>query len=280
MIENKKSVQFRYTALISVYFQENPRFLEKSLLSIVNQELAPTEVILIEDGIFSKELKNSIDSFEKQCQIKDIQVIIIEHPEPQGLARSLNEGIKMSSTDFIARFDSDDISSTNRVLVQAPLFSDGLVSVVGSYVQEFSDTSDDIRIKKVPLNNQDIVQYAKKRNPMNHMSVIFRKDDVAKVGSYDEISFFEDYQLWVKLLLNHKKFINLSNVLVSARTEDNFLDRRSGLKYAKAEFQLQKIFYKLKFINLFEFLRNFILRSIVRVAPKAVLKQVYVILRG
>lgn len=280
MIENKKNELFRYTALISVYFQENPRFLEKSLLSIVNQELLPTEVVLIEDGIFSKELKKCIDNFEEQCRIKDIQAIIIVHPEPQGLAKSLNEGIEMSSTDFIARFDSDDISNTNRVLVQAPLFNDDSVSVVGSYVQEFSDISDDTRIKKVPLNDQDIVQYAKKRNPMNHMSVIFRKDDVTKVGSYDEVSFFEDYQLWVKLLLNHKKFINLSNVLVSARTEDNFLDRRSGLKYAKAEFQLQKTFYKLKFINLFEFLRNFILRSIVRVAPKAVLKQVYVILRG
>ena len=33
------------------------------------------------------------------------------------------------------------------------------------------------------------------RNPLNHPSVLFKKEDILRVGSYRDIKFFEDYDI-------------------------------------------------------------------------------------
>jgi len=47
----------KFSVLISVYFKETPKFLEKALDSILNQTLKPDEVVLVKDGILTKELE-------------------------------------------------------------------------------------------------------------------------------------------------------------------------------------------------------------------------------
>ena len=57
------------------------------------------------------------------------------------------------------------------------------------------------------------------------------------------------------------------------------LERRRGFKYAISEFNLQKEFLEIGFINYFEFLRNVTIRFSSRVMPKVLVKIIYQLLR-
>ena len=39
-----------------------------------------------------------------------------------------------------------------------------------------------------------------KRNPINHVTVMFKKDSILEVGNYENLPYFEDYYLWCKLI--------------------------------------------------------------------------------
>lgn len=47
----------------------------------------------------------------------------------------------------------------------------------------------------MPITSKKIYDFSKKRNPLNHMSVMFRKSAVLSVGGYEQVSLFEDYFL-------------------------------------------------------------------------------------
>ena len=59
--------------------------------------------------------------------------------------------------------------------------------MVGSYIDEFENSTDNIvSIRKVPIEDKLIKQYAKKRNPFNHMTVMYKKNSVIKAGNYKD----------------------------------------------------------------------------------------------
>lgn len=274
-----KNSSHSYTALMSIYFKEDDEYLQKSLMSILKQTIKPTEIILVEDGNFSSQLSQVIKWFVGECSKNNIDTIILKHEKAMGLAQSLNEGIDQSNTDFIARFDSDDISLPNRMFEQMPYFENPRVGAVGSNVREFSEKDGLLHSKKVPSDFSDIRRFMRYRNPVNHMSAVIRKSALKTVGCYDVLPFFEDYILWAKLVKNDFLILNVDNELVDARTEEDFVNRRRGIKYAIAEADLQKRLWKLGIISSPELVRNTIFRAAVRLVPKGILRFVYGVMR-
>lgn len=63
------------------------------------------------------------------------------------------------------------------------------------------------------------------------------------------------------------KAANLSDILISVRANKNQFARRGGLKYAKQDIKFQKFLYSIGFINYYEFIRNMLMRCIVRIIP-------------
>lgn len=40
----------KYSFLMSVYYKENPEYLEESIKSMLNQTIVPDEIVIVEDG--------------------------------------------------------------------------------------------------------------------------------------------------------------------------------------------------------------------------------------
>ena len=108
---------------------------------------------------------------------------------------------------------------------------------------------------------------------------MFKKLAVLQAGNYKKMLLIEDYYLWVRMILKGFKFYNIQEVLVNMRAGKYQLTRRQGLKYAINELKVQHLFYKMGFLNLYEFLRNATLKFSVRIMPKFILRVVYKILR-
>ena len=160
-----------FSVLMSVYAKEQPEYLSIALDSVFDQSLPPDEVILIEDGRLTKELYSVIE--EKQRLYQNLKVIQLE--ENHQLGRALAKGLEYVSHDLVARMDSDDIAVRERFEIQYQYMVDHpQIAIVGGYIKEFNDEGTWDKIRQVPLEGKEIRRYMRYRNPLNHVTVMFR----------------------------------------------------------------------------------------------------------
>lgn len=239
----------QFSVLISVYIKEKPIFLKESLESILkNQTVKPDEVVIVKDGKLTTELDDVIKEYEDKYS-SIVKVISLE--ENVGLGKALNIGLEHCSFEFVARMDTDDISTNNRFEKQMKLLEENPeLDVVGSNIAEFFSNKEEVEfIRKVPQSNEAILKMAKKRNPVNHVSVIFKKSSVIKAGGYKHLLYAEDYYLWIRMLAKGYKFYNIDEELVFVRTGYEMFKRRSNKKQISGWWKLQKELYRLGIIN-------------------------------
>ena len=149
------------------------------------------------------------------------------------------------------RMDSDDVCMPNRAELQVPLMDE--YDLVGGIISEFENTEDNIiGYRKTPENYEEIYKFAKKRNPFNHPSVMFKKSVILEAGNYQHFLYFEDYFLWVRVLQITKKVHNIQEVLVNMRSGKEMRARRATKLARKSIKELRKRMYELKMINWFQ----------------------------
>lgn len=246
----------KFSVLMSVYYKETPKFLDLSLKSILEEQtLKPTEVVLVKDGKLTSELDEVIEKYRKTYG-KQMNVVSLK--KNQGLGKALQIGLEKCKYDLVARMDSDDISVYNRFEKQIDYMEKHPnVTAVGSYIGEFENNTDEpLRLKKIPVTYDEILEYAKMRNPMNHVTVCFRKKDILEVGSYQPLQYLEDHYLWARLLAAGKILQNIPEILVCVRVGNGFTSRRGSRSYIAGWKKLQNYLYEHHLINRFHKMRN------------------------
>lgn len=265
----------RFSVLQSVYKKDSPEFLSESLRSLSEQTRSADCVVLVKDGLLTPELDAVISEWQDKLPLK-----VVGYEDNKGLAHALNFGLQFVDTDLVARMDSDDIAFPERFEKQVSFMeSNSDVALCSSYIGEFDDNPKEIvSIRKVPLSHDEIKEYLKERNAFNHMAVVFRKSAVEKSGGYQEVSLFEDWDLWIRIVQSGFKTANLNEILMYARIGNDMIGRRHGFSYAMKEIHFFKRQLKSNFITRWEFIRLIILRIPIRLFPKFLLKIVYKIL--
>src|SRR5690606_16896166 len=120
--------------------------------------------------------------------------------------------------DYIARMDADDISILQRFEKQVTYFENNSVDAVGSVIVEFKDdpyTSNILR--QLPETHDEIVKFSRKRNPIGHSSIMFKKEAVLAAGNYHDFYLVEDYDLWVRMIQAGAKFYNFQTPITYMR---------------------------------------------------------------
>ena len=269
----------KFSVLISVYNKEKPDFLEKALDSICNQTLKPDEVVLVKDGMLTQELEKVIDREQDKFIEHNIDFVCVQLDKNMGLGIALQKGLEKCSYDYVARMDGDDIATDTRFEYQLKYMKEQKdISVLGGYIDEFGVEGEIIRTKTMPLEYKNLYRYGKYRNPLNHMTVLFRKKDVTDVGGYKPLKGLEDYYLWCRMLAGGYKIANIDKVLVHARL-GNFENRRGGLEYFKTYIRLRILQRKLNYTNVFEFILGLTVTAMVTLSPRNVRAGLYKILR-
>lgn len=216
--------------LMSVYIKEKPEYFKEALMSVVTQTLPVKEIVLVLDGPITSDLQKVIDD----CQTNNPELInLVPLKENVGLGKALAIGVEACKYELIARMDTDDIMLPERIEKQyAEFVNDPELTIVGSNIDEFYDSPQKIVGRRiVPESNEEIRKFSKKRNPFNHMTVMFKKLVILNVGNYQPMMGFEDYYLWVRLLKAGYKGKNVQESLVYARTGEDMYARRGGKKY-------------------------------------------------
>lgn len=263
----------KFSVLLPVYYKDKCEYLELSINSVLNQTVLPDEILILVDGEIGQELKRVLEKFKNKHNI--IRVKYFE--ENRGLGKVLNDGVLLAKYDLIARMDSDDISIEDRFETQLNYFrKNEMVSLVGGNIIEYNaDFTKICKERKTPIGYEDIVKYSKYRNPFNHMSVMFKKQDIIEAGNYLDMPLFEDYYLWVRVIQSKKIVNNINKNLVNVRAGNEMISRRNGLNYLKREIFFQKKLLEIGYIGKGVFARNLIFRGLPRLLPNKALMYFY-----
>ena len=263
----KRWERLKFSVLISVYAKEKPEFLKKALQSIYNQSLKPNEIVLVKDGVLGDKLNHVIDLEMTQYLNTDTHFICIQLDKNMGLGTALQIGLERCKYDYIVRMDTDDIAVSDRFETQMRYMSaHPHVSVVGGYIGEFITENEILRVKSMPLKHKELYQYGKYRNPLNHMTVCFKKKDIMAVGCYKHLNGLEDYYLWSRVIVNGYTVANIDKVLVYARLS-NFEARRGGIKYFFTYLKLRLLQKRIGYINFLEFIISISLTAFITLPP-------------
>ena len=200
------------TVLISVYAKEKPEYLKSALDCVYEQTLCPDEVVLVEDGPIGEELESVISAFPH------LKIVKIE--KNQGLSNALNIGLKYCTNDIVARMDTDDICFPTRFEKQIKYFQlHPEVDIVGTFASKIDETGYDLNdIISVPVVHKDIIRLIW-TCPMNHPTVMFRKDKILSIGGYnsDAGPRQDDYDLWFRCAAKGLRFANIPESLLYYR---------------------------------------------------------------
>lgn len=264
----------QYSVLMSVYRKESSDFLKSAIESVLQQTVKTDDFLIVWDGKLTLELENLLEEYQRNYS--DI-IRFLKIETNVGLGEALRRGVLECRNSLIARMDSDDIAVPERMEWQLEAFRKRHdLALCGGQIEEFSINSDLPEKRRiVPCKHEDILIYAKERNPMNHMTVMFYKEAVLEAGNYLRMDFAEDYYLWVRMLVKGFFVQNLPQVLVKARVGNGMYCRRGGLHYAINITRLMNKFFQIGFLKRSEFLRNILIRIFVSLMPSKLRKIVY-----
>ena len=260
------------SVLMSVYKKENPAFLKRALESIYAQTLKVDKIVLVEDGEISLALEEVISRYP------DLHIVKLE--KNLQLGRALEAGLKDCHHELVARMDTDDIMMPDRLEKQYRfMMGRPEIAACGSDIAEFTEEDIILREKHMPSSPQELYLYDKKRNPLNHMTVMFRKSPIEAVGGYRHFPGLEDYDLWSRLLANGYQIANIPEVLVQARIGDRFASRRGGWAYFKRYLELCKEQHRIGYLNTREYIGACVLTFGMTVMPEKLREKAYAVLR-
>lgn len=257
-----------FSVLMSVYKNEKEEYLEKAIESLLQQTILPDEIVIVKDGILTSGLEHVLSKYVSQYSFFKF----LEFSKNRGLGLALRDGVLACSNELIARMDTDDIAKPERFEKQLEYLSGHPeIALLGSCIEEFSkDINRPDSFTMLPLKHNEIMKFSKKRNPFRHMTIIFKRSAVIKSGNYRDFLWFEDYDLWIRMLENGYKTANLPDILVSVRAADDMFARHGGYKYFRQEYKFQKFMYKNKYIRFDEYIFNLFIRGSIRLVPNKI----------
>lgn len=261
-----------FSVLMSVYYKDNPKFLEEAIESVLNQTVVPTEIVIVKDGKLSNELENTLEKYGKKSIFN-----IIGYEENKGLGLALNYGVNHCKFNIIARMDSDDICNNLRFEKQLNyLIENKNISLIGSNTIEFiDDVSNVISVRKMPENNDEIINYSKTRNPFIHPSIMTYKKELLNAGNFRDYYLCEDYDMWTRMLENGCQCHNIQENLVYMRVSKEFYKRRGGIKYCKAIIKFKKELYKKEYMSYCKYFKTKFATMLVSLMPAKIREFIY-----
>lgn len=259
----------KFSVLMATSSREQPGYLSECLQSLADQTLRADQIVLVKDG----ELGSVLDAIVDQYAYLPINAVLYEGGKKLGGALSF--GLKYCDHLVVARMDSDDIAVPTRFEHQLNFLLRSGADIAGGSIAEFGASSRQVNsIRRCPGHIRK--RHISRRNPFNHMTVMFHKQAVIDAGGYQPLEFFEDWYLWLRMFSNNAVMRNTREILVRARTDSGFFSRRSGIHYALREAHALSRFRREKLISNRAFILNFFTRIPARFLPEKLLQIVYI----
>lgn len=202
-----RKVQTEESARISVVMPlyNKEAEVERALRSVVDQSLAPGEIIVVDDG--STDGSHAI-----------VERFIAEHPEAgirlitqpnSGVSAARNRGIAEAKGDYIALLDADDMWLTGYIAEVCRLME--YYPEADAYATAFDIVNGTQRVAAPVPTTEGYINIAEealmRRYPIIPSTATLRREAVLRAGGFPEgMRIGEDQWLWVRMVQQGAKF--------------------------------------------------------------------------
>lgn len=202
----------KITILMPIY--NGIEFIEESVNSIKKQTYTNWELII---GINGHQENSEVYKIANKYKNDKIKIYDIFHIK--GKSNALNTMIKYSTADWISLLDVDDIWISTKLESQQKYMIN--YDVIGTRCKYFGDSNIEPKIPIGDLCNFNFLEY----NPIINSSSLIKKE-LCKWNNNEDV--VEDYDLWLKLKKENRKFYNVDSIQVLHRIHKNSYFNSNG----------------------------------------------------
>lgn len=205
----KKDPSFPKISIVTASYNQG-EFIERTILSVLNQNYPNLEYIII-DGGSNDETLEIIKKYEKFLSYW------VSEPD-NGQASALKKGFDKSTGDIMAFLNSDDTYCPGVLNKIADLFrrNPGVDVIYGAI--NLIDRYDNILARRDMSGSQFDFSILLFESSLPQPAVFWRRDIYLKSGGIDPIFLFSmDKDLWVRFSLSGAKFLRINEVLANFR---------------------------------------------------------------
>ncbi len=263
-------MNLKYSILMSVYYNENPEYLEQAIDSMLCQTYSADQYVIVEDGKLTDDLYAVLNKYSDEYP--DL-ITRIKLEKNCGLGVALDEGLKFCRNDLVARMDSDDISFPDRCIKEIKLFEETpKLSIVSGFISEFTDKPEHVvSIRTVPEKQEAIKKRMRTRSAFNHPAVMYRKSEVIRCGGYGMLKRKQDHDLFSRMMNRGCLAYNLQEPVLFFRAGVDSIKRRKSWENCKSYMAAQREIFRRKECSFYELLYVYLAQFFFFLAPKGII---------
>jgi glycosyltransferase involved in cell wall biosynthesis len=168
--------------------------IEQALSSVIEQTVAPSEIIVVDDG-------STDDTVRRVMGIGSPLIRILVNDHNLGATASRNRGAKVATAEWVAFLDSDDYwhpqkLETERALIAAT--GDGVSAIASNHVLVI-----DGQVRNLPTQKERVGDVARALHSENFLGTcscmtVRRKQFLAIGGFNEQLKSCQDWDLWIR----------------------------------------------------------------------------------
>ena len=201
-------------------------YLREAMDSILSQTFTDFELIILND-CSPDNADEILDTYT------DSRIVRYKGEKNVGLSNILNVGIGMARGEYIARMDSDDLSTPDRLQIQLDYLEAHPEIDLASAGMQLFGAKDEVWIRE--QNPEKVKIEALFHSPILHASSMWRRMRFEENGLRfrQEMVPSEDYDLWTRAMVKGLKLVNLRQVLYKYRIHPAQATTRTDLTAEK-----------------------------------------------
>lgn len=214
--------------------------------SVLNQSVPVSEIIVINDGSTDDTFSVLNEIFYSEILTGTIRLV---NKANEGPSIARNMGVAMAASEWVAFLDADDTWDLAKIEIQARfLLSNPDIALCST-----------LTTRNGLLNAEDVLYPSKRqlllKNYFATSSVVVNRQIFLNVNGFNvNQKYSEDYNLWLKIVLNGAKSAVINKVLVNY--DNNQVDgrlSRNNMAMLNGELANWRELRDKKLINLYEF---------------------------
>lgn len=213
-------------------------FVAEAIESIQAQTYINWELVIVNDGSTDNTLK-ILSNFSKN----DVRIRLINCRTNRGASIASNLGLSKVRGSFVARMDSDDIATSDRIAKQVEFLQKNPdVIVVGGQCELIDRKGNTIGMKNFPTKHIDIYEALYQYNPIQHPSLMINAKllGLQKITYHTKVLLAHDLEILFKLA-QYGRLANLSDTILKYRIHSDSLSLRDPKKTFRHTLAVRKL---------------------------------------
>ena len=211
----------KVSVIVTTYNRKE--YLTGTINSILNQTFSDFELIVVDN--FSE-----YDFFELIASFNDNRIKGFQNANNGVIARNRNIGIKHARYEYLAFCDDDDNWLPKKLETQLQFLINQKFDLVYSNTNLVYETG---QTKQTNYSNINTISKLLKHNQITLSSVVLKNNRKVFFNEQNSFVALEDYELWIRLILEGFKFKLVESPLVNYRVTKTSASQQSKLKNEK-----------------------------------------------